>query len=202
VALNLSSTESLSTYHAKSLFNFDLLHYPALPTHLLRSGTLARIPAHSDTSTLTLLFQDNIGGLEIADLESASTEKSAEFELQGKFKQVKPIANTVIVNVGYLLMRWSNGRWRNTIHRVVESPPMLLQGTGLNESSTSSNAEVNSETSDALSPARYSIPFFAHPDPETTVHALPGCWSEEVPRKWKPLNASKYRRRKIESTYT
>ena len=198
--MNLSSTDSLSKYHAKSLFDFDLLHYPALPTHLLRSGTLTRIPAHSDIGTLTLLFQDSIGGLEIADLGSASTEKSAEFEKHGKFRHVKPIPDTVIVNVGYLLMRWSNGRWRNTIHRVME-PPLLSQGMVVNKSNASSNTGADAEIPDDISPARYSIPFSATPDPETIVQALPGCWNEEVPKRWKPIRAGDYLRRKREGMY-
>ena len=198
--MNLSSTDSLSKYHAKSLFDFDLLHYPALPTHLLRSGTLTRIPAHSDIGTLTLLFQDSIGGLEIADLGSASTEKSVEFEKHGMFRHVKPIPDTVIVNLGYLLMRWSNGRWRNTIHRVVE-PPLLLQGMVVNKSNASSNTRADAETPDDISPARYSIPLSATPDPETIVQALPGCWNEEVPKRWKPIRAGDYLRRKRESMY-
>jgi isopenicillin N synthase-like dioxygenase len=76
-------------------------HYPALPTRLLRSSTLARILAHSDFGTLTLLFQDSTGGLEIANLGSATTEKSADFEIHKKFRHVKPVSDTVIVNVGY-----------------------------------------------------------------------------------------------------
>jgi isopenicillin N synthase-like dioxygenase len=200
IALRLPQAESLSGYHAKSLFDFDLLHYPALSTQLLRSGTLARIPSHSDIGTLTLLFQDSIGGLEIADLGSASTLNSAEFEKQGKFRHVKPLSDTVIVNVGYLLMRWSNGRWRNTIHRVVE-PPLLRQGVVLDDADASRDTKKDTGTLDGISPARYSIPFSAAPDPETIVQALPGCWSEEVPKRWKPINAGNYLRRKREGMY-
>jgi isopenicillin N synthase-like dioxygenase len=200
IALRLPQAESLSGYHAKSLFDFDLLHYPTLSTQLLRSGTLARIPSHSDIGTLTLLFQDSIGGLEIADLGSASTLNSAEFEKHGKFRHVKPISDTVIVNVGYLLMRWSNGRWRNTIHRVVE-PPLLRQGVVLDDADASRDTKKDTGTLDGISPARYSIPFSAAPDPETIVQALPGCWSEEVPKRWKPINAGNYLRRKREGMY-
>jgi isopenicillin N synthase-like dioxygenase len=201
IALKLSSSDSLSSYHAKSLFNLDLLHYPPVSTQLLRSGAISRIPAHSDFGTLTLLFQDNTGGLEIADLQSASTEKSAEFEKHGKFRHVKPVPDTVIVNVGYLLMRWSNGRWRNTIHRVVE-PPLQLQGMALNDSEQTKKSEVDARVPDETSPARYSIPFFSVPDPETIVQALPGCWTEEIPKKWRPISAGDYLRRKRENVYT
>ncbi|CZR55873.1 related to gibberellin 20-oxidase [Phialocephala subalpina] len=190
LALDLSSTDSLSEKHIHSLFNFDLLHYPAVPTQLLHSGNIARIPPHSDFGTLTLLFQDNVGGLEIADLGSANTEKSAEFEKYGSFKLVKPVLGTAVVNIGYLLMRWSNGRWKNTIHRVV-GPPMR-------EASTNSD---NPRTVEDTTPERYSVPFFAVPDPETVVEALPGCWNIDVPKKWKPMHAGNFLRRKRKGIY-
>ncbi|CAD6588648.1 MAG: hypothetical protein ASARMPRED_003677 [Alectoria sarmentosa] len=182
VALNLPPTDSLAQFHAASLFNMSLLHYPALPTKDLLSGTHTRIPAHSDFGSLTLLFQDNIGGLEIAEPGSASTDTSAGFEKEGRFQKVEPKSGTVVVNVGYLLMRWSNGRWKNTVHRVVEPPNSKSGG-------------------DEMTPARYSIPFFASPDPATVVDALPGCWSEEVPKRWKAISAGDYLRRKREAVY-
>jgi isopenicillin N synthase-like dioxygenase len=149
---------------------------------------------------LTLLFQDSIGGLEIADLRSANTEKSAEFEKFGTFRKIRPIPDAVIVNVGYLLMRWSNGRWENTIHRVVE-PPLRSEGMELDESDASKDAGADCGTQEETTPARYSIPFFSSPDPETIVEALPGCWSEDIPKRWKPINAGNYRRRKREGIY-
>jgi hypothetical protein len=103
-----------------------------VPTQLLNSGKLARVPAHSDFGTLTLLFQDDVGGLEIADLGSANTEKSAEFEKHGSFTPVKPVPGTVVVNIGYLLMRWSNGRWKNTIHRVMGPSSLPMQEVSTN----------------------------------------------------------------------
>lgn len=132
---------------------------------------------------------------------SACTEKSAEFEKHGKFRHVKPVVDTVIVNVGYLLMRWSNGRWRNTIHRVVE-PPLLSQGTVLSDSDASSKNEVDARIPDDVSPERYSIPLFAAPDPETIIKVLPGCWTEEIPKKWGSINAGNYLRRKREGVYS
>ncbi len=171
-----------------------------MPTQLLHSAKLARVPAHSDFGTLTLLFQDDIGGLEIADLGSANTEKSAEFEKNGSFSPVKPVPGTVVVNVGYLLMRWSNGRWKNTIHRVTGPPSILMRGV----STDSDNPRITKSDVGLLEdtvPERYSIPFFAAPDPETMIEALPGCWSENMPKRWKPINAGDYLRRKREAIY-
>jgi isopenicillin N synthase-like dioxygenase len=199
--LDLSFTDSLSRYHAGSLFTLSLLHYPAVSTQLLRSGTLARIPAHSDPGTLTLLFQDDVGGLEIAELGSATTDTSAGFEKSGRFRHVEPKPGTVVVNVGYLLMRLSNGRWKNTVHRVLE-PPSPLKGQVLDEPNVPKTHGMNDGSADDITPARYSIPFFAVPDPATIVEALPGCWSEEVPKRWKPISAGDYLRKKSKAMYT
>lgn len=182
IALDLPSADALARYHAASQFTMSLLHYPALPAKDLLSGTHARIPAHSDFGTLTLLFQDDVGGLEIAEPGSANTETSAGFEKEGRFGKVEPRPGTVVVNVGYLLMRWSNGRWKNTVHRVVEPPSSESGG-------------------DEMTPARCSIPFFASPDPATVVEALPGCWGEEMPKRWKAISAGGYLSRKREAVY-
>lgn len=182
MALDLPSANSLVRYHAASQFTMSLLHYPALPTKDLLSGTHTRIPAHSDFGTLTLLFQDEVGGLEIAEPGSANTETSVGLEKEGRFRKVEPKPGTVVVNVGYLLMRWSNGRWKNTVHRVVEPPNPGRDG-------------------DEMTPARYSIPFFASPNPATVVEALPGCWSEKVPKRWRPICAGDYLKRKREAVY-
>ena len=199
LALNLSFTDSLVRYHTNSLFNLGLHHYPALSGQLLRSGTLTRVPAHSDIGTLTLLFQDDVGGLEIAELGSANTESSAEFEKSGKFRHVEPKQGTVVVNVGYLLMRWSNGRWKNTIHRVSE-PPSPLKEKALDEPNFPNTHGMDGGADDII-PERYSIGFFADPDSATIIEALPGCWSGDVPKKWKPMSVENYLRKKRKAIY-
>ena len=62
----------------------SLLHYPALPAQDILSGTHTRIPAHSDFDTLTLLFQDDIGGFSIAESGSANSETRVWFEKEGR----------------------------------------------------------------------------------------------------------------------
>ena len=163
------------------------------------------MPAHSDFGTLTLLFQDSTGGLEIADLASADTVKSAEFEQDGKFISVNPKPGTVTVNVGYLLMRWSNGRWKNTIHRVVE-PSLSVDEGQLGTAADSGTSFVDlapkgEAVGVRLAPARYSIAFFASPDPETVLETLQGCWSEQNPKQWKPINTGEFLRRKRAASY-
>lgn len=54
--------------------------------------------AHTDWSTLTLLFQDDCGRLEVGDVSNPGT-----------FIPAEPIKNAVVVNAGDVLQIWSNG---------------------------------------------------------------------------------------------
>lgn len=75
-----------------------LLHYPPIAAEEIETGRAARCPAHTDWSSITLLFQDDCGGLEVEDVSSP-----------GAFISAKPIKNAIVMNVGDLLQRWSNG---------------------------------------------------------------------------------------------
>ncbi|KAI0268183.1 Clavaminate synthase-like protein [Gloeopeniophorella convolvens] len=87
--------------------NLRLLSYPSIKTSLLKKDGQARAGAHSDYGTLTLLFQDHVGGLEV---ENPHTRH---------FQPARPIPGTIVVNAGDLLARWSNDLLRSTLHRVV-----------------------------------------------------------------------------------
>ena len=180
------------------LFDLSLIHYPVISIGLFPSGEIARNPSHSDFGTLTLLFQDDIGGLEIADMSSLSSERSATVERSGKFIRVDPIPRTVTVNVGYLLMKWSNGRWKSTVHRVLE--PHRLKDQGSQDSSFKNIAEERGGSVETI-PERYSIAYFGAPDPATIVEALPYCCGDQAPR-WKPVNAGEYLRSKRAAMYS
>ena len=64
------------------------------------------VAPHTDYGCLTLLWQDATGGLEVRDTN-------------GDWVTAHPIENTFVVNVGDLLARWSNDRFRSTPHRVI-----------------------------------------------------------------------------------
>ncbi|KAF9872640.1 thymine dioxygenase [Colletotrichum karsti] len=87
-----------------------LLHYPSVDPKVFKVNPgQVRAGAHSDYGSITLLFQDDRGGLQV---------KSPN----GQFVDATPIPGTVVVNAGDLLMRWSNDTIKSTIHRVVEPP--------------------------------------------------------------------------------
>jgi isopenicillin N synthase-like dioxygenase len=81
------------------------LNYPAQPA--VPQPDQLRAGAHSDYGSLTILLpQAGSRGLEI-------------FTRDGIWQEVPPIPDTFIVNIGDLMARWSNDRWRSTLHRVV-----------------------------------------------------------------------------------
>ena len=63
---------------------------------------------HTDFGVLTVLCQDHVGGLQIEDLN-------------GDWVEAPPVPGTLIVNVGDLLERWTDGAFRPTPHRVINS---------------------------------------------------------------------------------
>ncbi|KAJ7731565.1 Clavaminate synthase-like protein [Mycena maculata] len=88
-----------------------LLHYPSVPTEALQTEKIARIGQHSDFGSITLLLQDDVGGLEVEDPHVA-----------GVFRPAPPVPGAIAVNAGDFMMRWSNDTIRSTIHRV-RAPP-------------------------------------------------------------------------------
>ncbi|KAL6990822.1 Gibberellin 2-beta-dioxygenase 8 [Sarracenia purpurea var. burkii] len=68
------------------------------------SSVLGLMP-HTDSDFLTILHQDQIGGLQLVK--------------DGKWVSVKPNPDALIINIGDLFQAWSNGVYRSVEHRVV-----------------------------------------------------------------------------------
>ena len=90
-----------------------LLHYPPVPAADLENQSVARMPAHSDWGSITLCFQDDCGGLQVGgpdrDVMLAKAIKVENPHQEGAFVAVPPLKDAIILNVGDLLQRWSNG---------------------------------------------------------------------------------------------
>ncbi|ESR34853.1 hypothetical protein CICLE_v10006410mg [Citrus x clementina] len=68
-----------------------------------RSGGLGM---HTDMSCITIVYQDQIGGLQVRSK-------------QGKWMNINPCEDTLVVNIGDLMHAWCNGKLRSSEHRVV-----------------------------------------------------------------------------------
>ncbi|MEK7292750.1 MAG: 2-oxoglutarate and iron-dependent oxygenase domain-containing protein, partial [Actinomycetota bacterium] len=77
---------------------FRIFHYP--PVRDLEWG----VGEHTDYGLLTMLWQDDCGGLEVFSA--------------GEWLAVEPIPNAFVCNIGDMLERLTNGLYRSTPHRV------------------------------------------------------------------------------------
>jgi len=81
-----------------------LLHYPPMPAQ--SDDDLYGSAPHTDFGCLTILAQDEIGGLQVQTP-------------RGSWVDAPYMADAFVVNVGDMLHRLSNGRLRSTPHRVI-----------------------------------------------------------------------------------
>ena len=79
------------------------LHYP--PASERTSADQLGAGAHSDYGCMTLLVQDNVGGLEVLSPEN-------------RWIRATPMAGSFVVNIGDMMALWTNDRYRATKHRV------------------------------------------------------------------------------------
>ena len=135
-----------------------MIHYP--PRHTASSDEQQGAAAHTDYGCITLLFQDAAGGLQVRNVD-------------GQWIDAPPIDGTFVVNLGDMMARWSNDRYRSTPHRVI-SP---------------------------LGVDRYSIPFFAEPHPDTVIQCLPGCQDAEHPAKYPTTTCAQFLLSRFADTY-
>ena len=132
------------------------LHYP--PCDRLANGAAPVFSTpHTDYGAITLLAVDGLPGLEVLH--------------DGVWTPVAASPGSVIVQLGDMLARWTNDRYRSTPHRVVGS-----SGTD-----------------------RFSIPFFVNPDPHTVVSTIGSCITAERPERYEPVTAGEFLMSRIDS---
>lgn len=90
----------------RPLSRASFVYYPAQPAEL--GSDQFGVGPHTDFGVLTVLCQDSVGGLQVEDVN-------------GEWIQAPPIDGTLIVNVADLLARWTDGAYKSTPHRVVNS---------------------------------------------------------------------------------
>ncbi|MEL6380900.1 MAG: 2OG-Fe(II) oxygenase family protein, partial [Cyanobacteria bacterium J06626_18] len=162
-AIALSVPEDfIVAHHTTQNYTLRLLHYPPL-TGSPQPGQL-RAGAHSDYGSLTLLFQDDAGGLEVLNAN-------------GRWVAAPSLPDTILVNTGDLMERWSNDVFCSTKHRV--ALPQSENGAR----------------------DRYSIAFFCQPDADAEITCLPTCQSEDNPPKYPSVKSGEYLLSRLEATY-
>jgi isopenicillin N synthase-like dioxygenase len=128
------------------------LHYPpqSEPT-----GEHIRAGAHEDINAITLLLGAEEAGLELLTRD-------------GRWIPVSPKPGEMVINIGDMLQRLTNGKLRSTTHRVVNPTP------------------------DRASKARYSMPFFLHFRSDFLIDPLKETIGAGEKAKWQPITANDY----------
>ena len=127
------------------------INYPARPD-AARPGQL-RAGAHTDYGTVTILRQDAVGGLEV--LGPGET-----------WAGVEPVPGAFVINIGDLLARWTNDRWRSTLHRVVDPPDPS-----------------------ATAARRQSMAYFQNANWSAQISCLPTCLEPGEQPRYEPVQA-------------
>ncbi|MFT4047484.1 MAG: 2-oxoglutarate and iron-dependent oxygenase domain-containing protein [Solimonas sp.] len=101
------------TFTSVSDHSIDVLrmnHY-ALPDGFeVGDATPTGMGAHTDYGIVTVLWADPVPGLQVLGGD-------------GVWHDVQPAPGALLVNLGDLTARWTNDRWRSTLHRV--QPPVV-----------------------------------------------------------------------------
>lgn len=128
------------------------IHYPPITED---PGDSVRAGQHEDINLITLLMGASAEGLQVLNK-------------QDEWVGITAIPGSLVVNVGDMLQRLTNGVLRSTTHRVV-NPPREKWGT-----------------------SRYSIPFFLHPVGKMPLNALESCITSDRPKAFSDITAGAY----------
>lgn len=132
-----------------------LLHYyPVQDKSQIPEGAV-RAAAHGDINLITLLMGGSADGLQAQTLD-------------GEWIPVSPAADEIVINIGDMLARLTNNRFRSTQHRVITP----------NEESWTT--------------PRYSTPFFLHPRSDMDLTSLDTCVSDASPKVYSDMTAGQF----------
>jgi len=95
----------LLQHYRKPLARGQLVYYPPSQADDELEQRFGVAP-HTDFGVLTLLYQDDSGGLQVKTRADDWIE-------------APPIPGTIVCNTGDLLQRWTNNRFVSTVHRVI-----------------------------------------------------------------------------------
>ncbi|MDU0370668.1 isopenicillin N synthase family dioxygenase [Hymenobacter endophyticus] len=128
---------------------FPIENPDAVPTDAVRAAE------HGDINLITLLMGASADGLQVKRRDD-------------QWIPITALPDQIVVNVGDMLQRLTNGVLKSTIHRVVNPP----------------REKMNS--------SRFSVPFFMHPRSEMSLAALENCVTPENPKKEADITAGEF----------
>lgn len=130
----------------RAIHYFPLENYPS---------EAVRAAEHCDINFITVLMSASAEGLQVKRHD-------------GKWIDVKPDSDSVVINVGDMLSRLTNNRLKSTVHRVAN--PSL----------------------EKMHQPRYSIPFFMHPRPDVNLASLESCVDQQHPKLYPDITAGEF----------
>lgn len=135
-----------------------LQYYPKQPNQIPEEQY--GIAPHTDYGFFTLLAQNDVEGLEIKTPS-------------GEWVAVPCLPDTLVMNNGDMLKRWSNDAFNSIPHRVIN------------------RSEVE----------RYSVPFFFEPNMHSMIGIIESCITPERPAKYSPIMYGEYLLDRIQGNY-
>jgi isopenicillin N synthase-like dioxygenase len=156
IALNLDLPENY--FEDKVAYGNSILrqiHYFPIENPDEVPADAVRAAEHGDINLITLLMGASADGLQV-------------LRRDGRWIPITALPDQLVVNVGDMLERLTNGKLKSTIHRVV-NPPRELMNT-----------------------SRYSIPFFMHPRSEMDLTCLPSCVDKTHPKQFSDATAGEF----------
>ena len=128
------------------------IHYPPI---LSEPSSAVRAGQHEDINLITLLVGASAAGLEVLRHDDV-------------WVPVTAFPEHIVVNVGDMLQRLTNHKFKSTTHRVVNPPQIEWPNP------------------------RFSMPFFCHPRPNMKLDAMPHLLGEEESPIEGPISAGEY----------
>lgn len=106
LSLGLGADFFAKNYTGDPLTLFRIFNYPDPPAHA-KEQALWGVGEHTDYGVLTILKQDDAGGLQVKS--------------QSEWIEAPPVPNSFVCNIGDMLDRLTKGLYKSTPHRVLNS---------------------------------------------------------------------------------
>ncbi|NET34009.1 MAG: isopenicillin N synthase family oxygenase [Cyanothece sp. SIO1E1] len=104
LSLGLEADFFAKNYTGEPLTLFRIFNYPDPPAHA-KEQALWGVGEHTDYGVLTILKQDDAGGLQVKS--------------QSEWIEAPPVPNSFVCNIGDMLDRLTKGLYKSTPHRVL-----------------------------------------------------------------------------------